>query len=257
MIVRELQPFGVELSDVQIPNLDSELRSRVLRLIWAHRVVVFRDQTTDDEGFVRFLSALGPLMFTPGETPVPNAPDLNIVSNVGRTKPPRSVFHTDTSYVDQPPAFGAMRAVTLPHVGGETLFSNQVQAAADLAHNVAEWLSGRTLLHQTSSRDGSLSQARHPVLQRNPITGDITLFLTTAERCSQLSDIDPALSQRIIALLYHRSIKSTRLYRHVWRRGDIVMWDNRATMHRADHTGVIGDRVLHRGLVRGGIPDGI
>ena len=115
-------------------------------------------------------------MFTLGETPVPEAPDINIVSNVGRTVSPRSVFHTDTSYVDQPPAFGAMRAVTLPEVGGETLFSDQVQAAADLPHSVAKWLSGRTLLHQTSSRDGSISQARHPLLQLNPITGATTLF---------------------------------------------------------------------------------
>ena len=122
---------------------------------------------------------------------------------------------------------------------------------------MAEWLSGRTFLRQTSSRDGSISQARHPVLQHNPITGVATLFLSTPGRCSQLSYIDPGLSQRIIDLLYRRSIRPTRLYHHIWRHGDIVMWDNRATMHRADHTGVVGNRVLHRGFVRGEIPDKI
>ena len=95
------------------------------------------------------------------------------------------------------------------------------------------------------------------MLQRNPVTGVATLFLSTPERCSQLSDIDPGLSQRIIALLYRRSIRPARLYRHCWRRGDIVLWDNRATMHRADHTGVVGDRVLHRYLVRGEITLGL
>ena len=162
MINKELQPFGIELSDVQICDCDAGLNQEVLRLSGAYRVVVYRDQITDDQSFVRFLSALGPLMFTPGETPVSNAPDFNMVSNVDRIVPPRSVFHTDASYVDQPTAFGAMRAIILPQVGGETLFSDQIQAAANLPHSVAEWLSGRTLLRQTSSRDRSISQARRP-----------------------------------------------------------------------------------------------
>ena len=55
MIISELQPFGVELSEVQISNLDAELCSQVQGLIWAHRVVVLRDQITDDQRFVRFL----------------------------------------------------------------------------------------------------------------------------------------------------------------------------------------------------------
>lgn len=114
MIIRGLQPFGVELSEVQISDNAARLSTDVPRLIGAHRVVVFRDQITDDQGFAHFLSFFGRLMFTPGETPVPDAPELNIVSNVGRVVPPRSVFHTDTSYVDQPPSIGAMRAVTLP-----------------------------------------------------------------------------------------------------------------------------------------------
>ena len=65
----------------------------------------------DDEGFLRFLRSFGDLQFTEGETPVPGVDELNVISNVGRTTPPRSTFHTDTSYVRNPPAYTALRAV--------------------------------------------------------------------------------------------------------------------------------------------------
>lgn len=63
------------------------------------------------------------MTFTEGETPVAGFPDLNVISNVGRT-PPRSVFHVDTSYVRRPPAYTALRAVQIPAQGGETLFTS-------------------------------------------------------------------------------------------------------------------------------------
>ena len=85
-------------------------------------------QDVDDAGFVAFLEQFGELMFTKGETPVAGFPDLNVISNVGRKTPPRSVFHVDTSYVRQPPAYTALRAVTIPAQGGETLFTNQYRA---------------------------------------------------------------------------------------------------------------------------------
>lgn len=96
MKITAMKPFGVELGDVQIAAADVDLATTVQNLLARHRVAVFRNQTGDDADLVRFLGSLGPLMFTAGEVPVPDAPDLNLVSNAGRIAPPRSVFHTDT-----------------------------------------------------------------------------------------------------------------------------------------------------------------
>ena len=251
---RLLAPFGAEISDELISTPSALLVNEVREALVRHRVVVLRDQAVDDSDFVRFLSRLGELTFTEGETPVEGARDLNLVSNVGRTTPPRSVFHTDTSYVSRPPAFSALRAVTLPSAGGRTLFSDQVRAAAQLPRGVSIWLKGRTLLHSAKGPDGTLRSARHPILRRHPATGETALFLSTPERCIDLSGVDERTSARIVKLLYERSIRPSALYRHDWRQGDIVLWDDRTTMHRADHAGVMGDRVLHRGLVAGEVP---
>ena len=247
---RALAPFGVEISGFQIASATPAAIDGVIELVARHRVAVFRDQHADDARFVAFLRLLGELTFTDGETPVAGAPDLNVVSNVGRTTPPRSVFHTDTSYVERPPAFTALRAVRLPRAGGSTLFSDQVRAADRLPRRVRDALRGRTVRHGLSNGDAT----RHPLFRRHPVTGEVALFLTTPERCSGLSGVDETTSARAIAALYRHSIRPPGLYEHPWRDGDIVVWDDRLTMHRADHAAVAGDRVLHRGMVLGEIP---
>ena len=250
-----LEPFGREITDLDLamPGVPAE---ELAREISAARVVVFRNQSIDDAGLVCFLRSLGPLTFTDGETPVEHAPDLNVVSNLGRTTPPRSVFHTDTSYVQSPPAYTALRPVLLPARGGATLFSDQVRAAHRLPAKTREWLRGRTLVHAGGAVDGETVATRHPLFRRHPLTREVALYLSTPERCRELSGADERTSARVVAALYARSARPSGLYRHDWRAGDVLVWDNRVTMHRADHDDVAGDRVLHRGMVLGEVPIG-
>ena len=254
MIIKPLHPFGAEVTALDLANVSAAQFEQLAHLVATARVVVFRRQAIDDAAFVRFLGGFGPLTFTQGETPVAHAPDLNVVSNVGRLTPPRSVFHTDTSYVPCPPSLSALRPVLLPTQGGLTLFSDQVAAAAGLPQRTRDALKGRSGLHQTTGPDGQPQGTRQPLLRRHPLTGDVALYLSTPQRCTDVSDMAAATSARVIAALYRRSIRPARLYRHAWQPGDILMWDNRVSMHRADHGGVIGDRVLHRGLVQGEAP---
>jgi taurine dioxygenase len=249
-----LWPFGMAVSDLDISNIAPPLFAELAELVAASRVVVFRHQTLNDAAFIRFLKGFGALTFTEGETPVEGAPDLNVVTNVGRLTPARSVFHTDTSYVPQPPAFTALRPVLLPSSGGDTLFSDQVGAAQRLPEKVRQFLAGRTLLHQATGLDGVNQSTRQPLFRRHPITGETSLYLSTPKRCSELSGVDAATSQRIIAALYWHSTRSARVYRHHWKVGDVLIWDNRVSMHKADHDKLSQDRVLHRGMVGGEVP---
>lgn len=245
-------PFGVEIARIQLNNATDHDIADLKQLLAHNGVVIIRNQLINDTEFVAFLKRLGFLMFTAGETPVPHQPWLNLVTNVGRDRVPRSVFHTDTSYLAQPPAYTALKAISLPEFGGETLFSNQYVAFDTLPIQVKKRLSDAIVLHVASGvklDNDQESQAWHPLFQRHPISGKIALFLSTPERCQVIQGLNLEESSRIIRLLYRHSIRAHRLYRHQWRSGDIVIWDDRCTMHRADHSEVIGDRVLHRGLV--------
>ena len=181
-------------------------------------------------------------------------PDLNVISNVGRSTPPRSVFHVDTSYVRCPPTYTALRAVTIPEHGGETLFTNQYRAFETLPPEVHELLDGRTVRHVMTGLtlgDDAETEAEHPIFHRHPISGRTALYLSTPERCVAISGMDDIEGRDAIEFLYLHSIEEDNVSRHSWAAGDVVIWDNRCVLHRADHDGVVGDRVLHRGMVTG------
>jgi len=247
------RPFGATITGLTIDDISRDEAEAFRSAVAHHRVVVLRDTAADDARLVAFLSALGEMMFTEGEIPVAGTPALNLVSNVGRITPPRSVFHTDTSYLPRPPALSALLAVVVPGAGGATLFSDQVDAVRRLPSQARDWLHGRSIAHSATIA-GQTVTTRQPLLRRHPLTGEVALYLSTPERCTALIGVDAETSARVIAALYRHSVRRKYLKRHVWRPGDVVVWDNRVTMHKADHDAVVGDRVLHRGLVRGETP---
>lgn len=247
-----LSVVGVAIAGLPLADVDAAAAGELRRLLAEHGVLIMPGQQVDDAGFVAFLRRFGELAFTAGETPVTGFPDLNVVSNVGRKAPPRSVFHVDTSYVRRPPAYTALRAVTIPARGGETLFTNQYRAYDTLPAPVRAALGGRTIRHVVtglSLAGGEETEAEHPVFRRHPISGRTSLYLSTPERCVSISGMDDARARDMIAFLYAHSTAPANTYRHVWSPGDIVMWDNGCVLHRADHAHVTGDRVLHRGMV--------
>lgn len=247
-----LKPLGAVVSGLPVDTLDDRVVQELRLLLARHGVVVLPGQMTGDDAFLRFLRSFGETMFTAGETPVPGFPDLNLVSNVGRDRPPRSTFHTDTSYVRNPPSYTALRAVKLPSHGGHTLFTDQYAAYRSLPGEVRGRLAGRTITHMVTGVDHDAGQEReavHPVFLIHPVSGRTALYLSAPQRCVAVSGMSPEQAAETVAFLFRHSTRADNVYRHIWSEGDVVMWDNRCVLHRADHSEVIGDRVMHRGMV--------
>ena len=248
-----LSPVGVRVRGLLLADIDDCAVATMRELLALHGVLVLPGQEhVDDTTFVRFLKRFGQPTFSIGEQPLEGFPDLNVISNVGRTTTPRSVFHVDTSYVRRPPAYTALRAVQIPEQGGETLFTNQYRAFETLPEPLRERLAGRTLRHVVTGLDlgpDDEREADHPVFSRHPISGRTALFISTPERCVSVSGLDEAEGRELIEQLYAHATTEDNTLRHAWAPGDVVMWDNRCVLHRADHADVVGDRVMHRGMV--------
>ena len=248
-----IHPVGTRVTDLSLGELPDETADELRALLAEHGALIFAGQENlDDDGFVAFLRSFGEIAFTEGEQAAPGAPDLNVVSNVGRATPPRSSFHVDTSYVSRPPAYTALRAVTIPQQGGETLFSNQYRAYETLPPSVRERLQGRLVTHVVTGLNAeslSETEAQHPLFRRHPLTGRTSLYLSTAARCTAISGLDDGEARDTIAMLLEHSTREDNVYHHRWAPGDVVMWDNSCVLHRADHAHVLGDRVMHRGMV--------
>jgi taurine dioxygenase len=250
--VAALTPVGARVDGLTVGALDEYAVARLRVLLAEHGMIVLPDQTGDDREFLRFLRSLGPTMFTVGETPVRDCPELNVVTNVGRKRPPRSTFHTDTSYVRRPPAYTALRAVSIPKRGGQTLFSNQYAAYDTLPRRVRAELSGRLITHVVTGLQlgpGQETSAAHPIFRTHPISGRTFLYLSSPARCARISGMSTKRTAEVVAYLFRHSTRDHNVYRHAWTPGDVVIWDNRCVLHRADHAGVLGDRVMHRGMV--------
>ena len=290
----QLQPFGVAIEGLDICNASQAELDDIKNLLAWHGVAVLRGVNGvnsvnganepsginkpifNDADFVDFLQRLGQLTFTAGETPVAQHHMLNLVSNVGRLTPPKSVFHADTSYVRQPPAYTALRPVVLPAAGGETVFSSQFMAYDTLPENIKKRLADTQVLHRVSGLPPAApapamaaaaapacsavqalqemkifaeTQCWHPLFKVHPLSGRTALFLSTPQRCVELSGMAADQSRRVVELLYRHSTRQHRLYHHRWQADDLLIWDNRCTMHRGDHSAVVGDRVFHRGMV--------
>lgn len=250
MRVTTLDPVGAEVTGVRVDAMDFVAPLR--ELLAEHGVLVFREQDADDAAFVRFLRSFGELMFTVGETPVDGFEDLNVVSNVGRTTPPRSTFHVDTTYVRRPPAYTALRAVEVPEQGGQTLFTNQYRAYDRVPAELRWSLQNRTIEHVVTGVSLGADEeksARHSVFRTHPVSGRVALYLTAQARCASVSGMSDAEAQDVVRVLFELSTAEDNVLRHAWAPGDVVMWDNRCVMHKADHSGVVGRRVMHRGMV--------
>lgn len=248
-------PLGAEVTGIEPAHLAYAEVTELRALLARHGVIALRGAELDDAGFLAFLRSFGPLAFTAGEPSVDGFPALNPVSNVGRSAPPKSNWHVDTSYVRAPPAYTALRAVTIPEAGGETLFANQFRAWETLPVALRAAVAGRSMTHVVTGvtpAPDEESAAAHPLGRPHPLSGEIALYLTSPARCAAIDGI-PEMSDKdaLVAQLIEHSTREANVYRHAWAPGDVVIWDNSAVLHRADHSGVVGDRVMHRGMVAG------
>ena len=244
-----VRTVGIRVDDLVVGALTKSDVDRMTRLLAEHGVVAIPNQDVDDDAFLDFLRSFGDLMFTEGETPVDGAPDLNVISNVGRTTPPKSTFHVDTTYIPNPPAYTALRAVEVPERGGHTVFSDQYAAYSTLPEADRAFVDTVDVTHTVTGLDGIEGSAVHPLVQVHPVSGRRALYLSAPARCVAVSGMPEAEAAEFVRYLVDHSTQESNLYRHAWAPGDVVMWDNRCVMHKADHSGVVGHRVMHRGMV--------
>jgi taurine dioxygenase len=247
-------PLGATVRDVSPADLSPEQVEQLRQLLAQRGVVHLPEQMLDDDAFIVFLRRFGELAFTAGETPAPRHPELNVVSNIGRATPPRSTFHVDTSYVRHPPAYTALRALVVPAEGGETVFTDQYRAYDTLPRAIRDRLNGRTITHVVTGVElgpDDEAAAEHPIYRRHPVSGRVALYMSTPARCASISGMAEPEARATINFLFEHSTRPENTLRHRWRPGDLLMWDNRCVLHRADHTHVTGDRVMHRGMVAG------
>ena len=271
--VRHLHPFtGAEVVGLDLAGpLGAGQRSALDRLLAECGVLVFRDQRLDGRSFAAAVENIGELMPQQlSQFSLPHFPIVGFVSNADadRATGQRLVrgeqYHTDHSNYPAPPRATALYGVAIPRTGGDTQFAN-VQAAYDgLPEEMKARLEGLASLHAfqssrsprriatpTPEERARMPETVQPLVVAHPVTGRKGLYLNTA-RMEGVVGMDREEADALIAELMERATDRRHEYRHAWRAGDLVIWDNRTVLHKAN-----GDvppeerRYLYRVMVKG------
>jgi len=254
-------------------TIEPETRATLNRAFSEHHVLVMRDQHFTPEQFRLAAQVFGDLqVHDKKEHHVPSHPEVYYVSNDeivnGRRIIPGETFHTDHSNHPRPPKATMLFAVELPSSGGDTQYVNMHDAYDDLPQGVKRRIDGLKAVHVYLSKYsprplGHISEDSrrdvpppgiHPLVRTHPENGRKALFLNPVRMESIIGMEDQDALALIDELMQHATQKKYE-YRHRWRHGDWVLWDNRSVMHQANPDYDMSERrYLYRLMLKGEVP---
>ena len=267
--------LGAEVRGIDLTSLDDRQFAALRRAWHQHQVILVRGQTLDDQDLVAFSRRFGDLDWAPvqetGRRFVEGLPEIYIVSNVKLNGEPigslgagEAVWHTDMSYLDTPPMASTLYALEVPPSGGNTSFCSMYAIYQVLPAELKRRIAGLKIKHDgTYNSGGFLRQgvtatddprtspgAVHPLVCTHPDTGRQLLYLGR-RRNAYLVGLELAESEALLDELWRFVERPEFKWEHVWRVGDLVMWDNRCTMHRRDPFDDATRRIMHRTQMKG------
>jgi taurine dioxygenase len=218
-----------------------------------HAVLVFPGQHLQPGGQEGFARRWGEPLVLPylAAHAVPGHPAVLQVRNVGKVNTVTENWHFDSAFFPRPPALTLLAAQVLPAIGGDTMWANQCTAYDALSDGMKGILSGlqAKFCGTTVADDGTRQPlvTAHPVVRTHPETGRQALAIGRAgESVVGFEGLTDEESRPILDFLYRHASSPEFVYRHRWSPGDVVMWDNRATIHYAIHDYGDAERTLNR-----------
>jgi taurine dioxygenase len=261
--VRPLSPaLGAEVIGVDLSQPVDDTTVARLREIWhQYLVILFRDQQLSEEDEVRFAEMFGPPATIHTKQFVRSHPAVMLISNIREDGKPIGAlpdgemqFHTDQCYLERPAMASMLYAIEVPSVGGNTLFANGYTAYETLPPEIKRRIDGRQALNAydydtastkrgTQVADGAPSCV-HPVVRTHPATGRKALYVNRLMTV-RIEGMPAQESEELLETLFAHQERPEFVYEHIWRPGDLLMWDNRCTLHaRTDFSA--GERRLMR-----------
>jgi taurine dioxygenase len=266
--------LGARVDNVDLRALDPETFAMIYRAWLDHQVVLFRDQSLTDEDLLAFSRRFGDLDEAPvqesGRRFVEGHPEIYVVSNVFEKGVPigslgsgEAVWHTDMSYLPDPPKASVLYAIEVPSEGGDTSFCSMTAAWEDLPEPLRSRSEGLRVKHDGTYNSGGYVRqgvtptgnprtspgTLHPLVSIHPETGRPGLYLGR-RRNAYIEGLPLEESETLLDEIWKEATRVSLTWTHHWRVGDLVLWDNRCTMHRRDAFDPAARRVMHRTQIR-------
>jgi len=275
-------PVGASVEGVDLSQLDAETFRQIEEAYDRYSVLVFRDQRLTPPQHIAFGRRFGALeIHVVKKALLKDFPEILLISNIKNDagediglSDAGQTWHTDTSYRQRPSRGSVLYALEIPHdetgtALGNTKFAGTARAYEDLSESMKRRLAGLKAIHSYGFRKRPPGSQRHkitaqvldqtpdvahPIVRTHPKTGRKALYLFEGE-CIGIEGMADSEAVPLIHDLTEHCIQDKYIYEHKWQVGDVVMWDNAATLHLAvcDYK-LPRRRLLHRVTIEGGIP---
>jgi taurine dioxygenase len=266
---------GAEVCGVDLARpMDEPVRARLNRAFVDHSVLAFRDQHLTPHQLLVAVGLFGEI-FPQHDSrfALPECPLVHYISNQdsypdGRRYIPGEGFHTDHSNALRPPKATVLHAVSLPDRGGDTQYVNMHVAYDDLPEDTKRCLEGLRAVHVYQSRHSTRKlmklspegrsavpdRVSHPIVRIHPESGCKAIYLNPI-RIEGIVGMPEAAALTLLADLLEHATQEKYQYRHQWQPGDLVMWDNRSLLHKANGDYDMSQlRYLYRIMLQGDVP---
>ncbi len=264
--------IGVEICGVDLRDpLDPATFAAILDAWHRHCIILFRGQRISEDDQVRFGEQFGTLakVLNKHDGHSRNHPSIMFISNIrengkliGALPDGEMMFHSDQCYVERPANASMLYAMEIPARGGDTLFANMYAAYDALPESLRTKLQGMTALNvydyaNAATIRGAASEDAprcvHPVFRTHPATGRKALYVNRL-MTQRILELDPGESERTLAFLFDHAERGDWIYTHHWQLGDLLMWDNRCSMHARTDFDASERRLMRRCTVIGEKP---
>lgn len=276
--------LGADIIGIDVTTLSDE-DCVAIRAAWLdHLVLRFRDQKLDEDSLLAFTRRFGrpdafPKAKFANHPQIPDKPEIGVISNIvddhgapiGIFGNNECLWHTDMAYIEEPPSASILYALEVSETGGETGFLNMYAALEALPDDLRRRLEGRRLKHENVTlSDGNVREGMedqipdsddvrdwhgpyHPIIRVHPETQRQALFLGRRVH-AYIEELPVEESEEILDQVWDYTTRSEHTWDQEWQVGDLVMWDNRCTMHRRGAFEPNEHRLLHRTQLKGDRP---
>ncbi len=264
--------LGAELSGIDLSSpLDADQARAVRQALLDHQVIFLRNQDISPQCFLDFASAMGEPIEYPFVKGIENFPQIIEVKKLETEKVNfGGIWHSDTTYLQEPPMGSMLLSREVPPYGGDTLFANQQLAYEALSDTMKKMLDGLIGISTSAKADVSRTRedrirtdgrsepqqdyvAEHPVVRTHPETGRKSLYVNIAHTAG-IKGMSDEESAPLLEFLFRHQVKPEFTCRFAWTPHAIAFWDNRCAMHNPvnDYHGFL--RAMYRITLKGDRP---
>ena len=272
MIVKRVAgAIGAELQAINLGDgIDAELAKTLRELLNEHEVLFLRDQPIEPADQKALAEIFGPLQTHPAYHTVEGLPEVMILESTRENPSKIEMWHSDMTFRQHPPSVTVLRGITIPEVGGDTLFASMTAAYEGLSPGMQQYLDGLEAVHDFShgfkeslAEPGGRERladavaknppVRHPVVQTHPETGKKVLFVNSLFT-THIEGLPPLESAEVLQFLWRHASLPEFTCRFSWQPNSMVLWDNRSTQHKPVNDFFPATRRLHRVVSEGDQP---